>query len=107
MHPSSPGKQPETPTQKFWDIARDPATMNPNQEFWNVASNTATRSPKQEFRNVAKNVPAIKLAENFIEKGNETFRTKNESKRMLVPIFHSMDMKSEARGNERLNSKKK
>ena len=41
----------------------------------------------------------------YVEKGNETRRTENESKRMSVAMFHDVNVKSEARDNKRLTSK--
>ena len=41
----------------------------------------------------------------YVEKGNETLRTENESKRMSVAMFHDVDVKTEARDNKRLTSK--
>ena len=66
---------------------------------------TAARNPKQELRNVATVLPAIKHAGKYVEKGNEALRTKNESKRISVVMFHDVNVKSEARDNKRLTSK--
>ena len=40
----------------------------------------------------------------YVEKGNETLRTKNESKKKSVTIFYDVDVKNELRDPERLNS---
>ena len=56
----------------------------------------ANRNPKQEFRNVAAIVPTIKHGGKCVEKDNEILCTKNDGKRVLVTIFHGIDVKIEA-----------
>ena len=50
----------------------------------------ATRNSKQKFRNVATVVRVIKHAGKYVKKGNKTLRTKNESERMSVAMFHDV-----------------
>ena len=94
------------PKQEFRNVTKEyTPTRNPRQDFWNVARDTAARKPKQEFRNVVTVVPEIEYAGKYIDKGNETLRTKEESERMPVAMFHGVDIKIEARDNKRLTSK--
>ena len=62
-------------------------------------------SQEPELRNVATVLLATKHAGKYVEEGNETLRTENESKRMSAAMFHDVDVKSEARDNKRLTSK--
>ena len=40
----------------------------------------------------------------YVEQGNETLRTKNESKKASVTAYHDVDVKYEVRYPERLTS---
>ena len=105
-----PKNQGRNPIQEFRNVAREStkshnAARNPKQEFRHVARESrARRKPtknKKEFRNVAQArntnqefrkvaviAPAIKDDGKYVEKDNEILRTKNDSKRMLLKIFH-------------------
>ena len=63
------------------------------------------RNPKQEIRTVTGVTPAVKLTEECVEKGNKTLRTKNESKKMLVTVFHGIDVRCQAEDNKWLTSR--
>ena len=82
------------PKQEFRNIAKEPAkdtsTWNPKQEFQNIVRDTAARHTRQDFRNIATVVPAIEHARKYVEKGNKTLRTKNESKRMQYCAWGSV-----------------
>ena len=117
----------KNPKQEFRNVAREStkshdAARNPKKEFRNVARESrARRKPtknKKEFRNVAQArntnqefrkvaviAPAIKDDGKYVEKDNEILRTKNDSKRMLLKIFHDIEVKSEAGDRKRLTSK--
>ena len=94
------------PKQEFRHVARESrARRKPTKnkkEFRNVAQ---ARNTNQEFRKVAVIAPAIKDDGKYVEKDNEILRTKNDSKRMLLKIFHSIEVKSEAGDRKRLTSK--
>ena len=64
------------------------------------------RNPKQEIRTVTGVTPAVKLTEECVKKGNKTLRTKNESKKMLVTVFHGIDVRCQAEDNKWLTSRK-
>jgi hypothetical protein len=99
-------RKPTKNKKEFRNVARESrARRKPTRnkkEFRNVAQ---ARKPKQEFRKVAVIAPPIKHDGKYVEKDNEILRTKNDSKRMLLKIFHGIEVKSEAGDRKRLTSK--
>ena len=53
-------------------------------------------------KKTSKHISKRSWTRKYVEKGNETFRTKNESKRTPVTIFYDVDVKVEVRDPERL-----
>ena len=67
------------------------------------AEHTWHKSSKED-KKTSNHISEHSRARKYVEKGNETLRTKNKCKRTPVTTYHDVDIKSEVRGPERPTS---
>ena len=85
-------------------VRNDPATR---PEVKSALKRLICETAQNKFETSRDQSSTAKMArdnDEYVEKSNETLRTKNESKRMSVAMFHDVDVKTEARDNKRLTS---